>query len=273
MSTYVRRSLFLSGAVLALGCLSLPAYAGIGNAFARPGLDNSIYEEGNQSNGAGEYLFAGNTLGFDARRALLQFDLSQWTLPQDAMITGAGVTMYCDRSPAGDDTPHEFSLHRVTAAWGAAGSNAGDPGGLGAPAEPGDATWLERFFGQGQPWDSAGGDYDPTPSATTVVGPCSEANVVNVVFLSDGLADDVQGWVDDPASNFGWILIGDETQSKTARRFGSVDNDLITFSPVLDAVYDFEVMVPATSPLGLAALLVIMVAAFAIGLHRFRRAT
>ena len=30
---------------------------------------------------------------------------------------------------------------------------------------------------------------------------------------------DVQAWLDNPASNFGWLVLGDETAIATAKRF------------------------------------------------------
>ena len=30
---------------------------------------------------------------------------------------------------------------------------------------------------------------------------------------------DVQSWLDNPASNFGWLVLGDETAIATAKRF------------------------------------------------------
>ena len=30
---------------------------------------------------------------------------------------------------------------------------------------------------------------------------------------------DVQAWLDNPASNFGWLMLGDETAIATAKRF------------------------------------------------------
>ncbi len=35
------------------------------------------------------------------------------------------------------------------------------------------------------------------------------------------MASEVQTWLDTPALNHGWILVGDETRSTTARRFSS----------------------------------------------------
>lgn len=38
------------------------------------------------------------------------------------------------------------------------------------------------------------------------------------------LAADVQMWLDDASSNWGWILLGDESVVSTARRFDSREN-------------------------------------------------
>jgi hypothetical protein len=35
------------------------------------------------------------------------------------------------------------------------------------------------------------------------------------------MASDVQSWVNTPAGNFGWILIGEETVNQNAKLFGS----------------------------------------------------
>lgn len=35
------------------------------------------------------------------------------------------------------------------------------------------------------------------------------------------MVQDVQGWLDDPTNNFGWIVIADESTHTTAKRFGS----------------------------------------------------
>ena len=35
---------------------------------------------------------------------------------------------------------------------------------------------------------------------------------------------DVQAWLDDAATNFGWILIGNESKGKTANRFDTMES-------------------------------------------------
>jgi hypothetical protein len=249
-----------------------PGFGGIGNAGFLGDRDTSLFQEDALSNGSGEHLFAGRT-GFGAlRRALIEFDVAGGTIPPGTTITAAGVTMQCTKSSPGDG-PRNFSLHRVTADWGEAGSDAGDPGGIGAPALPGDATWTERFVGQPLPWATPGGDFVATASATATVGECDETNPTAVVFLSSAeLVADIQTWLDDPDSNFGWILIGEEDEDFSARRFSSADHDQLPQVPKLDVAYEIDdEPVPAAGP-GVAALLVLLVGtAAALGLRRAPR--
>ena len=48
---------------------------------------------------------------------------------------------------------------------------------------------------------------------------------------------DAQAWLDTPATNFGWILIGNEAQLKTAKRFNSRENPNSSNRPVLTLDY------------------------------------
>src|SRR5207248_8531965 len=48
------------------------------------------------------------------------------------------------------------------------------------------------------------------------------------------MAADVQSWLDDPASNFGWLVLGNEATSTTSKRF---DTRETTTPPVLTVEY------------------------------------
>lgn len=163
--------------------------------------DNSIYSEHPaNSNGLGD-LFAGLIANFSGtRRALIRFDLS--LLPPGATVTSAAVTMEVNKvgNPTGGN--FDFTLHRLTRDWGE-GTSAGT--GTGAPASTGEATWQESSFG-GQAWTNPGGDFVAAASATTSVG-----GLDFHTWNSAGLAADVQGWLNQPATRFGWILRGNET--------------------------------------------------------------
>ena len=44
---------------------------------------------------------------------------------------------------------------------------------------------------------------------------------------------DVQGWLDDPSTNFGWLLLGNESGTRTTKRFDSKDNPTEANRPAL----------------------------------------
>jgi len=192
--------------------------------------DNTLYEDatGNTSNGAGSYFFAGMTNNGSIRRGVLSFDLTG-SVPGGSTVTNASLELHMSRTATGNQT---VSLHRVENSWGEGSSNADANEGGGAPATPNDVTWLHTMYDT-QTWLSPGGDYAISPSATTTVG--------GIGFYTwdtnPNLAGDVQGWIDDPSSNHGWILIGNETQNQTAKRFDSKENTTADFRPELVLEY------------------------------------
>lgn len=168
--------------------------------------DTTLYSQGERSNGQGDHLFVGQTNGGDLRRALLAFDFS--ALPEDAQIENAVLSLVMNRSNAGNS---QIGVHRVERDWGEGASDAASNEGRGASAAEGDATWTMRFFPD-EAWASAGGDFLETASASTSVG-----GEGTYQWSGSALIDDVQAWVDDPAANTGWILIGDESRRSTKR--------------------------------------------------------
>ncbi len=180
--------------------------------------DNTIYGHAQtRSNGRGAFLFAGTPAGRDPKRALIRFDLIDSGIPSSARITEAELVLYMSRTEAG---PHTVDIHRLLAGWGEGTSNAPENEGSGAPAANDDATWLHAFYNDVL-WEQPGGDFELTPSATQIVGGAG----TSYSWRSAELAQDVQQWLDEPDSNFGWILIGDETRQRTSKRFNSRHND------------------------------------------------
>jgi hypothetical protein len=102
----------------------------------------------------------------------------------------------------------------MLADWGEGASTF--PGGAGAPAEAGDATWNYRYY-LNETWTNPGGDFVATSSASTL---CAFSGV-DYIWNNPVMADEVQSWINDPCSNFGWILIGNEVDTFTAKRFAS----------------------------------------------------
>ncbi|MGB0715180.1 MAG: multicopper oxidase domain-containing protein [Phycisphaerae bacterium] len=174
--------------------------------------DNTLYEtdQGQFTNGAGDHIFSGKNLANEARRAVIAFDLSP--IPTGSIITGVSLELYMSRTQAGTET---VEIHSLLTDWGEEGSDADGNEGVGDTPEPGDATWLHTFFDD-QFWAQLGGDFVNTASAGTQVG-----GIGYYTWSSNGMINDVQGWVNNPSSNFGWIVIGNEAGVGTAKRFDS----------------------------------------------------
>ena len=190
--------------------------------------DNTLYESqtGSLSNGAGIHFFVGRTNQGALRRGVIAFNLVE-TVPPGATIDSVSLSLTVSKTA--DVSPRVVFLHELTADWGEGASNAGNlRGGDGAPAQAGDATWIHRVF-PGQNWSSAGGDFDGNASASTFVG--GNATYSWGGRGSDPIVQDVQGWLNNPGSNFGWILIGEESLTKTVRQFNSREN--VTGTPQL----------------------------------------
>lgn len=208
--------------------LAAPAMAQ--TASINPAKDNTLYlsATGNVSNALGSHMFAGRNSAGNTRRALMQFDLEA-SIPAGATITGA--TLRVNVSSANAATL-PFSLHRLTADWGEGTSQATGSEGSGAPSTPGDATWLHRSFNSVL-WMNQGGDFNPLASATTSIGD------IGFYEWSAGPAmlADLQSWLDNPAMNFGWIVLGGESGPSTAKRFDTKDNPNAAVRPVLTVQY------------------------------------
>lgn len=223
----------------------------------QPSRDNTIFTDGTDapadaSNGAGPHIFVGRTLFSGLRRGLIRFDIAG-NLPAGAVIDNVELTMHMS---LGTSSTSGYMLHRLQSDWGEGTSNSGSGsigsgagGGMGAPATPGDATWMYAFFDD-QPWTNLGGDFDTMASGSTMVGSVPD----DYVWTSTpGMVADVQSWLDSPATNFGWLIKNNEPPAPQgrAKRFDSRENPTPEFRPRLQIDYTApppvqEVVVPAT---------------------------
>lgn len=193
-----------------------------------PIKDNTIYSENDNANGAGQHLFAGRTGAMGSgsiRRALIAFDIAG-NVPANMTINNVTLQLHMSRTTAG---PEVVSLHRILADWGEGTSNASGEEGQGAPAEFFvDATWNFTVF-PFTLWASPGGDFIPASSSVQVIG-----GVADYTWPSTPtLVADVQLWLDNPADNFGWLLMGNEAVLGTTKRFDTRENPLLANRPTL----------------------------------------
>src|SRR6266446_4232680 len=185
----------------ALGCTAASSVnAAITNIF--PSKDNTLYEfdpaEGDHSNGAGFHFFAGENGMGELRRGVLAFDIAA-TIPAGSTITAVSLTVNMSMTPV--SSLRTVELHKLLADWGEGTSHAPMGEGDGAPATPNDATWRHRFF-DSVFWTTQGGDFLAMVSASQSVG-----GVGQYTWSSAQMVADVQSWLDNPANEFGWLVL------------------------------------------------------------------
>ena len=246
MHLCIRTQLMVFPLLASLACCGLTSVTRADTIMLAASKDNTLFndDKGIVSNGTGN-LFVGRTggQGPGPLRALLAFHIAS-EIPLGSTITDVSLTLTVLQAGtgSGDET---YSLHSVEQDWGEGDSLATT--GRGAPSATGDATWIHTFFDSTR-WNTPGGDFNATPSASQVVsdsGPVTWGS-------SSGLVADVQTWLDNPNTNFGWILIGDETRFASARRFGS--REAIANAPLLTVTFT-PVPEPSSLVLGILASL------------------
>jgi hypothetical protein len=193
-----------------------------------PTKDNSIFSEDNTlSDGAGYFIYVGrtnNSSTVQVRRALMRFDVS--SVPANAQIISVKLTLTTLKAAGNQTTPHNFTLHKVLSNWGE-GTSSGL--GSGSPATINDATWQKTFYPTTN-WTTNGGDFVSTPSATTV-------GILNefTVWTSSQMLSDVNAWISNPSSNFGWLIKGQESTLGSAKAFSSREGQ--SFYPKTLTIY------------------------------------
>jgi len=199
--------------------------------------DNTIYSSfpGN-SNGAGQYIFVGRNTGNNEssmQRALLHFDLS--AIPPGAIITSATLSVFVGKSAI---VATGIELHKMTANWGEGTSDAESQEGSGAPATTNDATWTQRIF-PSTAWASPGGDFATGISASVATIAAGISSPTQIQLTGAGVITDLQNWVADPPSNFGWIIkSNNETAERSAKRMISRNSASAASRPTLSVTYN-----------------------------------
>jgi hypothetical protein len=260
---------------LALFCAA-QVLAGTANAQERevvlvPIQDTSIFSGTSDSDGlgdgSGESLWLSVTAGGLNRRLLLKFDLA--AIPRGSTVRAVTLSLYESRAR----DAHAVTVHRLLQSWGEGASNGGTAG-AGAPAQPGDATWISRFHPHSA-WSTPGGLFHAEASASTVVGSPNQRYTWSAQVDASGsaaplLVQDVQAWVDAPTTNHGWVLVGKEDGTQNAKRFSSRTSAepprlSVRYREAEPNAQDGDVPLPPWALVTLAGLL-------AAGLARSRRA-
>jgi len=178
--------------------------------------DTTLWNDatGSVANGSGPVMIvgrSGSNSTAPVRRGLVRFDVAA-LVPAGSVVNSVQLVL---ANPSGNTGARNVRVHRVLADWGEGASSTAS--GQGAPAQPGDATWLHRFY-PSQNWATAGGDF--AASASTVLA-VDQLGIHTWPSTAAAVAD-VQGWLDAPAGNFGWLLKLDvENVSQSTKVFGT----------------------------------------------------
>ncbi|MEO8427098.1 MAG: DNRLRE domain-containing protein [Verrucomicrobiota bacterium] len=197
--------------------------------------DTTLFQHDPDNNfGAVNSLSAGGTAGGPLARSLIKFDVGG-NLPAAAKIISAQLKFEIVKVPTSGGRPSDFRLQRMLQDW-TEGSGTGGP--RGAAAAAGESTWNFRTHPTvrwSQPGGAAPADYLPSVSASVRV-----AGIGIYQFASTPeLIVDVQAWLANPASNFGWMMLSQaERTPETARRIGA--REAGERGPVLTIDYTIE---------------------------------
>jgi hypothetical protein len=213
--------------LLAAGVTLLPAQTTVDIS---PSRDNTLYQDngGALSNGAGEFIFVGNTNTSKVRRAVIAFDIAG-AIPAGVIIESAELKLTLSKTRASSET---VTLHRLNADWGEGSSHAAGEEGGGAASQQGDATWIHRFYNT-ELWTTPGGVFESTAAASVVVSTAGNY----ALGSTESMVANVQSWLDAPVTNFGWLIKGNESGSQTASRFNSKENSNVSGRPILRVTY------------------------------------
>src|SRR5437879_6342186 len=198
-------SSLLTTLVFGVLCIDMAVVQTLGDTVSLTSVaDTYIRQSLPDLNGGAEPTMVSGELGdraqFELRRSLLRFDPGG--IPAGSTVNSVTLRLTVVMVPL---TPANsiFDVRRVLQDWSEFG-----------------VSWNSRMANAAWqvPGAVGGGDVAGAPSSSVFV-----AGTGQYTFSSTpALVADVQGWVNNPASNFGWLLISqNESTPHTARRFGT----------------------------------------------------
>jgi len=142
-------------------------------------------------------------------------------VPAGSTITSAELKLHVGRQSSANAL--SVSLRRLTANWGAGTATAGPTiahNGLGTASTTGDATWNQRITPIG--WTNPGAFSDTAAAVSATASVPGAVNGAATWSSTPTMVSDLQGWLNNPATNFGWLLYTSaETTAFTAKAFYS----------------------------------------------------
>ena len=193
--------------LLLLACSGLQAESGDATLAA----EATVYEEQSGENAGGDSeVCIGNHATTDTRRAFVRYTLP--AIPATATVERVVLQLQQDRVRSqGSGAPKTATLlvRRVTASWTEGTGSGGGSGPCGGGANVAGVDWAS------QPAIAAVSGASAALSANDNVSVVLDTDIGT---SADGLIADVQSWVADNATNFGWRLaVSEEATADNAR--------------------------------------------------------
>ena len=259
-----RNILTLCGLALALAVPALTATLTL-DAVA----DTSLFQPAPDNNLGSSSLAIGvtNSGSSNLSRSLVRFDLTS-VLPADAVIEAVSLSLVAKREARTSGTAMTLRAHRALVFW----QEGNGTGNTGAAAQVGDATWNQRAPGQAN-WGTPGGlaGVDFVASASALTNDITYGYLGTVDFDStQGLIDDVNYWLTNPAANFGYFLMAaDESTPASARRFASTEEFTQGLSP--DPVFPPRLTITYSAAIPEPSSYAAIAGALGLGMAFYRR--
>ncbi len=195
-------------------------------------------------------IFVGTDGADNPKRGLIEFDIAGSSIPADSIITGVTLQLTVGQvagsgggSGGGSGSAETISLFNESQSWGqptnVAGSTSFSGTGHGAAPHTGDATWNYAFY-TATPWTIAGGDW--SSSLTDIADASVTGTLTSFTWSSTAMVADVQSWLNNPTTNFGWIIKNaNETTATDFRAFwsaqGAAADNNSSLAPILTVTY------------------------------------
>ncbi|MBA4147498.1 MAG: DNRLRE domain-containing protein [Verrucomicrobia bacterium] len=204
-----------------------------------PVADSTLIELMPDNNMGGHVFFnVGSTFHGVRNRGMLRFDVAAG-IPVGSKIKSVQLVVEVVGIPVEPPSGANFRLHRVLRPWGEGDKiSVGGPG-RGDTATIGEVTWNHRHALTVDEWGAPGGlagmDFSPAMSGERFMEPSD--NLAYEFGSSSQMVADVQMWLDEPASNYGWLLKAEDEETRTtARRFASRED--LEYGPQLLLEFD-----------------------------------
>ncbi len=213
---------------------AVPAYQSASNLVLQPdaaaGEDAYIWQWAKNSNygTADETWVASTPPANNTALALFRFDMA--ALPPGAKILDASLSLH---HRDGNDPDVPVTAHRITRGW-----------------EEDSVTW--NNYKTGNPWSTAGGDFDAAVVATTNVGPGN-----NTRYEWD-ITSLVQGWINGIYTNEG-VALRTVEPGIYGERFDTSDHADPARRPRLSITYACECGNPCLAPQGMGTVAMVVI--------------